>query len=549
MTLALQVYTNSPSTSYHFLAFVEATSTLLSQTCIFLSYYQTAYPLSPLPKHYYFMVMPPLLALKLPSRLLSLAHVSASMDKGEGDASVLDAPQVAFYTSLCYAVLLFSSCILLPSIFTYPSWKSNYYARRVTMFPRRATVFVLYILLSCVLAAVINTDVLTDNFGLFFTSFTAVSGGATFTAFVLDSKLQREHNVKIEEEISYLSLLTWMTSGIIYTSGPMLLAALTFFPNVSELLIALSWKLGLYLIYYLQNALIRRGFARKDAVLLIPLYTFFIHLLQDLYFDITFVDADVSSGEFWIVLMLDNLSSLVKYSTRVQKRILNRIPGKVRLVVVNCIQFLSGDMVGHSDDMREMITLKKRTSVGGDAVRSSSGGVAAAAAAVADGTSQVTAGKIEEGRGSFDSNAPLIARVVSKDIALFSELMSVVVVFVILFWERVYCAFKTEKCTHCLTVGIPPGSRLTIVLLYSIMLFCKIVTCYVATKYDARVQTKEERAVLESVEFKKAVGDLWKKHENYLCAVLALSLVFLLNAASTHRHTFVEEGIFFKENN
>jgi hypothetical protein len=94
-------------------------------------------------------------------------------------------------------------------------------------------------------------------------------------------------------------------------------------------------------------------------------------------------------------------------------------------------------------------------------------------------------------------------------------------------------------------VGIPSGARGTVALLYSIIFVCKLCTWDVASRYDAKVLTAEERAILESAEFRIAIADLWKKQENYLCAVLALCLVFLLYAASVHRHTFVAGGIFF----
>jgi len=199
---------------------------------------------------------------------------------------------------------------------------------------------------------------------------------------------------------------------------------------------ALVFKSILYVVYFVTRFILGRAIKRKDTKLLFPIFTFFVYLIQDLYFDIVFVDADLRAADFWVVLGLDNFSSFVKFSTVFQENVTSRIPDRAARLFVNVATFLSGDLADHGDDLRKQFKGKKLSGLISNPLGSANLAANSKQLSVPEFTQEKEKEEAmyEEGRGGRCASAPgggggeveditvrPIAREISKQLGLFSE--------------------------------------------------------------------------------------------------------------------------------
>jgi len=323
-----------------------------------------------------------------------------------------------------------------------------------------------------------------------------VYGTVALYTIYYDSKSQREKGTMITNDISYVLISGYFASAFTFSAGPMVLGVSRIIPN---LLLALAWKVFLLIMNFFAILFARRAGLKNPAV-----FTWYVMFAQDLFFDLVFIDTSLSDISFWLICVVDVV--IVSLRDTQSVGILFGRWGEA------FIAFFDGDMASliratdHHEDASEL------EAAGGTQRRDQDSDGAEEAACRADTMSTL---------------------------GFASEITATSSIILALSVESLTCYLSTDArtCRRALTLGLNNEERRGAVGLYFILMLIQTVTHVASREFVRRKRRLPEPN-------RDKMKKMWSDMGMHLHALVVLCLAFLLSAASRHRHTVNEGGIF-----
>lgn len=445
-------------------------------------------------------------------------------------------PVIQGALGIIYSLVLLCIGVFYPAYQTREIWKVNEH------FETRRCFWVVGILLACALLAgvmpMLSTTGLQVLLGTTLPPFFVVM----FYTLVKDSMAQREKRSAIEKEICYISLSAYMASAVLYVSGPMMLSITRLIPGIGELTIALAWKLELYVLYYLSRIYLRRASSTALFPLISQVLLFYIYLIQDIYFDLTFIDSSLNEVSFWVILIFDAGVNFIRASHTAKRGLLRCLPSHLRNAGFAIVGFFSSDL-----DLIE-VQLKAFDSAVIDDEEESVGRGGGG-------------GRIGEGEGE-EVVKSAVAQHLTSILSLVSQTIGPSIVLVSMLMEQIFCAAKGGACARFLSVGISgsekvrrgasctscaPDKSLTLfapllrslqvetAMLYIIVLVVQTAVWLFGAWNDNKHRSKALKELVASEAYRGEVIEKWREHTLFLVSTICLGCIFLLHAAMKHR--------------